>query len=114
MINKLYIGNTQQKLKARMMQHFNETKDAANKGLSTDSFIKHFAKQDRKYEDTTVTQVRDCTTVEILCQGNPVSLPKSFGKLNCNLCMKERLETYEALKQQPQRLINSCNELYGA
>ena len=28
--------------------------------------------------------------------------------------MKERLEILKASKQQPKRLINSCNELYGA
>ena len=28
--------------------------------------------------------------------------------------MKERIEIYKAKKRQPQRLINSCNELYGA
>ena len=113
--DKFYIGNTQQKLKARMTQHFNKTKDAVNKGLSADSFAKHFANQDtREGEGATVKQVRDCTTVEILWKGNAISCSKSFSKLNCNLCMKERLEILKAMKQQPKKLINSCNELYGA
>ena len=43
---KFYIGNTQQKLKARLTQHFSETKDVMNKGISADSFAKHFARQD--------------------------------------------------------------------
>ena len=111
---KFYIGNTQQKLKARMTQHFNETKDAANNGSSTDSFAKHFAHQDIREGETTVKQVRDRTTIEILWKGNAISCSKSFGKISCSLCMKERLEILKASKQQPKRLINSCNELYGA
>ena len=111
---KFYIGCTQQKLKARFNQHFNETVNAANKGLSSDTFAKHFAKQATNEGKTTVKHIRDNTSFEILWQGNPLSSSKSFGKLNCNLCMKERLEILKAMKQQPKRLINSSNELYGA
>ena len=46
--------------------------------------------------------------------GNPISSSKSFGKLSCSLCMKERLEILKAIKNQPKRLIKSSNELYGA
>ena len=104
---KFYIGCTQQKLKARFNQHFNETVNAANKGLSSDTFAKHFAKQATNEGKTTVKHIRDNTSFEILWQGNPLSSSKSFGKLNCNLCMKERLEILKAMKQQPKRLIKS-------
>ena len=40
---KYYIGNTQQKLKTRMTQHYNEVKDLLNKELASDSFAKHVA-----------------------------------------------------------------------
>ena len=97
-----------------MTQNFNETVNAANKGQSSDTFEKHFALQVTKGEKTTAKHVRDRTSLEILWQGNPLSSSKSFGKLNCSLCMKERLEILKAMKQQPKRLINSSNELYGA
>ena len=39
-----YIGNTQQKLKNRMDQHFAEMADMVNKGRKSDLFASHFAK----------------------------------------------------------------------
>ena len=43
---------------------------------------------------------------------------KTFGKLSCTLCMKERLKIMEALKldkkMNSKNLINSNNEIYGA
>ena len=38
-----YIGNTQQKLKLRMNQHFADTKNLVNNEKFSDSFAKHFA-----------------------------------------------------------------------
>ena len=40
---KTYIGNTKQKLKARLMQNYNEIKDLVKKGLMSDSFAKNVA-----------------------------------------------------------------------
>ena len=100
-----------------MTQHFNEAKSSANKELSSDSFAKYFGKQAKEEHDiTTITakHVRDRTCIKILWQGNPISASKSFGKLDCTLCMRERLEILKAFKNQPLRLINSSNELYGA
>ena len=43
---------------------------------------------------------------------------KTFGKLNCSLCMKERLSIIKALKVDKnlntRNVINSNNEIYGA
>ena len=56
--------------------------------------------------------------IDILWQGNPISAMKTFGKLNCILCMNERLQLLKALKtdkmENTRKLINSSNELYGA
>jgi len=40
---KVYIGNTQQKFKARMQQHFNEVQKLIKLGEISDSYAKHFA-----------------------------------------------------------------------
>ena len=62
--------------------------------------------------------VREITKVSILWQGNPISSMKTFGKLNCNLCMMERLEIIKAARNDKLndegKLINSSNEFYGA
>ena len=123
------IGNTQQKLKARMNTHFSETEDLINNGKLSDSFAKHFAthfknnnddnnnnndNDNNNNENVSRGDIRNITTVEILWQGKPMSSIKTFKKLNCSLCARERLEIYKAMKKEKQNdtncLMNSLNE----
>ena len=43
---------------------------------------------------------------------------KTFGKLNCTLCMNERMELIKAKNLEKmmknKKMINSCTEIYGA
>ena len=61
--------------------------------------------------------MRNISDVEIIWQGNPISSVKTFKNLNCNLCTRERLEIYKAIKLNKKNntnfLINSLNEIYG-
>ena len=91
------IGNTQQHLKKRMNQHFIEVRSLVNRDLTSDSFAKHFASHFPKNEKIATKDVRAKITMGILWKGNPISCSKSFGKLNCSLCMKERLLILKAL-----------------
>ena len=56
--------------------------------------------------------------MKLLCKGNSISTMKTFGGLNCALCMKERLHILNGLEKdktaKKKLLINSSNELYGA
>ena len=53
-------------------------------------------------------------TIDTLWKDNPISCTNTFGKLNCTLCMKERLHMLKALEDEEKtRLINSNKELYG-
>ena len=49
---------------------------------------------------------------------DPISSMKTFGRVNCNLCMMERLEILKAERidrlKGEGKLINSSNELYGS
>ena len=60
---------------------------------------------------------RSTNNVEVIWQGNPISCVKTFKNLNCSLCTRERLEIYNAMKEDKKNgsnlLINSLNELYG-
>ena len=110
-----YIGNTQQHLKKIMNRHFNDVRSMVNKDEPSDSFAKHFASHFPKGNNISTKDVRSKVTMSILWKGNPISCVKSFGKLKCSLCMKERLEILKALGDNSEkRLINSNNELYGA
>ena len=56
--------------------------------------------------------------MSVLWQGNAISTMKTFGGLNCALCMKERLHILNGLEKdktaKKKLLINSSNELYSA
>ena len=101
-----------------MNAHFSETKDLVNDDELSDSFAKHFATHFDENNGITRGDVRNITKVEILWQGKPISSVKTFKKLNCNLCNRERLEIYKSMKNDKENntnfLINSLNELYGA
>ncbi len=113
--NKFYIGNTQQKLKERMQQHFSDTARLCNDGVKSDSFAAHFASHfNDTDEDVARRMVRDIVDMEVVWQGNAISCMKSFGKLSCRLCMKERLEILKQSRKNPDKLLNSNSELYGA
>jgi len=110
-----YIGNTQQKLKLRMNQLFSETAKLINHSSKSDSFANHFAEHFKGVvQDVTVHTVRKMVKMEVVWQGNAISCVKSFGKLSCSLCMKERLSILKMGKDEPDKLINSWSEIYGA
>ena len=119
-----YIGNTQQKLKARMGQHFNETKNLVNKGKTSDSFAGHFAMhleekmKGKKEKKVTSKDVRSLVKMSILWGGKPISCNKSFGRLNCYLCMHERISILESIRKDwktgVRKCINNNSEIYGS
>ena len=111
---KFYIGNTQQKLKKRIDAHLGETCDLVNKSKASDSFARHFAEQFTTEAKITRNDVREKIYVEILWKGRAVPCIKSFRKLTCNICMKERLQILTHLRKYPKLTINSNYELYGA
>ena len=109
---KFYIGNTQQKLKIGMNQYFTDVRNLVNKDQTSDSYAKHFATHFSKGDNITAQKVREINKLEILWQGNPISCIKSFGKPSCSRCMKEILSILTENRERPNRLINSCNEIY--
>lgn len=112
--SKVYIGNTQQHLKKRMQQHFNDVKQLHQHGIKSDSYAKHFASLFSDSINPAPDLQRKSITCKILWQGNPINVVKTFGTPNCALCNKERLEILKYSRKAPDSLINSCNKIYGA
>ena len=52
--------------------------------------------------------------MEILWEGNPISVSKSFGKDKWSLCMKERILILRENRKDRCQVINTNNEMYGA
>jgi hypothetical protein len=112
--SKSYIGNTQQKLKERMKGHFNDVQRLVNKNFTSDSFATHFASHCGEGVAVNADLVRKMVTMKVLWEGNPISCMKTFGKMSCSLCMKERETILMRSLENPKELINSYNEIYGA
>jgi hypothetical protein len=112
--SKIYIGNTQQHFKKRMQQHFNDVRRLHSQGIKSDSYAKHFAEQTSRFDNVTPQLQRNSIKCSVLWQGNPINVVKTFGTPNCALCNRERIEILKQSKKDPNSLINSCNEIYGA
>ena len=114
-----YIGNTQQTYKKRMQGHFQDVKKLFNKDIHSDSFARHFGhhfnyREGDKQEAPTPQKLREVLKFEVVWQGNPISIVKTFGKRTCLLCSVERMEIVKASKKNPKALINHNSEIYGA
>ena len=112
--NYIYIGNTQQKFKERMAQHFNDVQQLVLHGKASDSYAKHFARHFPPDKKPKPLEIRSLSEHTVLWQGNLISLMKTFETLNCQLCMKERLFIVSKFNDKTDSLINSCNEVYDA
>jgi hypothetical protein len=97
-----------------MGQHLNDVKKLVTKGTKSDSFASHFAHHCKKEVKSTSDELRKMMKVKIVWQGNAISCMKLFGKLNCSLCMQERIKILRTIRQEEWKIINKKNEIYGA
>ena len=119
-----YLGQTQQHFKNRMGQHFQDVRKHYH-GIKSDSYARHFApileasyhwsknpvnKNPIKFN----TIQRHSITSRVLWQGKSISTAKTFGARHCTLCDHERLAILQRLKENPNKLINSCDEIFGS
>jgi len=77
-------------------------------------FVGHVSEEKKEDKSTTISELREMMEVDILWQGDGIRCMKSFGRADCNLWMKERIEILKLKKNYLKRLINSNNEFYGA
>ena len=119
-----YIGQTQEHFKNRMGQHFQDVRKFY-KGIKSDSYARHFApilkdayywskNPENKNPIKFNTIQRYSIKSRVLWQGKSISSAKTFGTTHCTLCDHERLAILERLRENPDKLINSCDELFGS
>jgi hypothetical protein len=97
-----------------MGQHLYDIKKLVTKGIKSDSFASHFANHCKKEVKPTSNELHKMMKVKIVWQGNAISWMKSFGKMNCSLCMRESIEILCTICQEEWKIIIHCNEIYGA
>jgi hypothetical protein len=113
--NKIYIGNRQQHFKMWMKGHFQDVKKLMENGVHLDSYAPHFAGVwPRGAAVPTPGMQHDLVKCEIIWQGNPISVVKTFGKNTCALCNREQMEIIKISRSTPNILINSCSKIHGA
>ena len=115
--NKCYIGCTQQDLKKRMQQHYEDVKKLYKTGIKSDSFASHFASLLPKgLKNVTSPIIRNLLSVkyEVLWEGKPLSTNKTYGTTYCTLCAKERIAIIRHKSEKENQVINTNNEIYGA
>ena len=108
-----YIGNTQQHLKERMNNHFQDTVRQIKYNINSDTFSKHFAQHFPNTTNVNARDIRNIVSMDILWHGNAIQCMKSFCTINCKLCMQERLAIHRAKIKEPDKVINSNHEIYG-
>ena len=79
---------------------------------NSDSFVAPFAKQFT--QKPSPQECREIMSFGILSTVNPIGSMKTWGKLSCTLCMKERIEIIDNSRRRYSRIINACSEVYGA
>ena len=97
-----------------MRQHNNEVRKMLKDDKAYDSYAKHFASVWKDRGNPTQGMIRGMIHHTILWQGDPIKVVKSFGKPNCTLCVRERIEIIKHARKNPTKLINSCSEIHGA
>jgi hypothetical protein len=90
--NQIYIGNTQQAVKARFRQHCNDTVSLVRGKLtSADTLARHLA--NHIHSDTaSACDVRALFKVKVKWKGNPFGMMKTFRTYSCQLCVNEKVE----------------------
>jgi hypothetical protein len=115
MMNKIYIGNTQQNFQKRMTGHFQDIKKLMKKGVHSNSHARHFADiWPRGSASPLPGMQQDLIKCNFLWKGNPILVVRTFHKSTCTLCNRERKEIVKLSQKIPKLLINSCSKIHGA
>ena len=107
--NKYYIGSTQRSLKERFAQHNTGVRSLLTHDKATSSYSRHMAEHYSRESGAIpgTEEIRNSTTIEILWQGSPFHCMKTYGRLNCKLCMAERVAILRACWKHPTKLLNA-------
>ena len=98
--------------KKRTEQHFQDVAQIVANNKNSDSFAAHFAKHFT--QKPSPQECREIMSFDIISKVNPIGSMKTWGKLSCTLCMKERIEIIDNWQRRYSLIINSCSEVHGA
>jgi hypothetical protein len=95
--------------------HFQDIKKLMEKGIHSDSYVRNFTRIWPRGAAAPLPGMQcDLIKCEILWQGNPVSVIKTFHKSTYTLCNRERMEFIKLSQSIPDKLINFCPKIHEA
>lgn len=111
-----YIGSTGMKLKDRIGQHCNIAQASHNgrhkeKSTFQTHFCNHLNVLFPDGEKVRGATVRNMLEVEVLWEGNPLTMNRMFGTRSCRLCLEEKVEILKHLDKDPGMMVNTSIEL---
>ena len=92
--------------------HVTDLQRLLNNKQKPDSFAAHF--EHHFNTNTSRTDLRKYMVCKVVKQLNPIGAMKTFTKLNCNLCMQERLKILKKICDKRVTVMNKHSEIYGA
>jgi hypothetical protein len=111
---KYYIGATSQTLKKRVAGHLQSARQFLRNGTRSRTLAIHLAQMWQRSSNSipSAGMLRD----ELSCsmQGDPISCSKTFGKLSCKLCRKERVALLWHSWMGESNMLNDRSELHGS
>ena len=98
--------------KKGLEEHFQDVAQKVVNIKNSESFVANFAKYFTQKPGP--QECREIMTFDILSAVNYIGSMKTWGKLSCTLCMKERIEIIDNSLRRYSKIINACSEVYGA
>ena len=113
---KYYIGATSQTLKNRVSGHLQDTRRLVLRGERSSTLASHLAQMWQRNSNSTPTagMLREMLSCSVLWQGDPFSCSKTFGKLACKLCQKERVALLRHSWSDGVNMLNDRSEIHGS
>jgi hypothetical protein len=105
---------TSQTLKKRVAGHLQDTRKLLKDGVRSSTLASHLAQmwQQNSNPVPSAGMLRDELTYSILWQGDPFSCSKTFGKLACKLCQKERVALLRHSWTDGANMLNDRSEIH--
>ena len=102
-----------------MSGHCGNIQQILKTGKESSTLAKHFSQRSHwpnlpPNVAPTPYQIRQKLNFEILYQGNPMTVVRHFGTVNCRICMREKLEILRHSFDPDVNLINSRSEIHGS
>jgi hypothetical protein len=96
--------------------HLQSARQFLRNGTGSSTLAIHLAQMWQRSSDSipSAGMLHDELSCSILWQGDPFSCSKTFGKLSCKLCQKERVALLRHSWMDESNMLNDRSELHGS